>query len=119
MLARAARPKLALAVPMAPIASLAPKSPRLRTPISPSPISPTVRNTKLNQRGASTLQVPTFAYAQNPSTKSILKRSHPANSVGGKKLQFRDEPAVRCITPVPDDYHGTYVKMSKDERRWG
>ncbi|KAI4233749.1 MAG: hypothetical protein L6R40_006981 [Gallowayella cf. fulva] len=119
MLACAARPKLALAVPAAPVASLAPKSPLLRTPISPSPISPTVRNTRLNQRGASTLQVPTFAYTQNASTKSILKKSQPANRVGGKKLQFRDEPAVRCITPVPDDYHGTYVKMSRDERRWG
>ncbi|KAL8677958.1 MAG: hypothetical protein Q9186_005656 [Xanthomendoza sp. 1 TL-2023] len=119
MLARAARPKLALAVPTAPIASLAPKSPLLRTPISPSPNSPTVRNTKLNQRGASTLQVPTFAYAQNPGTKSILKKCQAANSMGGKKLQFMDEPAVRCITPVPDDYHGTYVKMSRDERRWG
>ncbi|KAL8839701.1 MAG: hypothetical protein Q9205_004579 [Flavoplaca limonia] len=119
MLSPAPRPKLALYVPMAPVASLAPRSPLLRTPVSPSPISPTVRNTRLNQRGASTLQVPTFAYAQNPSTKSILKKSQPTNSVGGKKLQFREEPAVRCITPVPDDYHGSYVKMSKDERRWG
>ncbi|KAL8809443.1 MAG: hypothetical protein Q9223_003084 [Gallowayella weberi] len=119
MLARAARPKLALSVPTTPVASLAPRSPLLRTPVSPSPTSPTVRNTKLNQRGASTLQVPTFAYAQNPGTKGILKKSRLASSMGGKKLQFRDEPAVRCITPVPDDYHGTYVKMSRDERRWG
>ncbi|KAL8953710.1 MAG: hypothetical protein Q9222_000455 [Ikaeria aurantiellina] len=119
MLARAARPKLALAVPTAPVPSLAVKSPLLRTPISPSPISPTVRNTKLNQRGASTLQVPTFAYAQNPGTKSILKKQQASSSAIGKKLQFREEPAVRCVTPVPEDYHGTYIKMSRDERRWG
>ncbi|KAI4156862.1 MAG: hypothetical protein L6R39_000952 [Caloplaca ligustica] len=108
MLARAARPKLALAVPTGPVASVAAKSPVLRTPISPSPISPTVRNTKLNQRGASTLQVPSFAYAQNPSTKSILKKTQPSSSLAGKKLQFNEEPVVRCITPVPDDYHGTH-----------
>ncbi|KAL8737891.1 MAG: hypothetical protein Q9181_001263 [Wetmoreana brouardii] len=119
MLVRAARPKLALAVPTASVTSIAPKSPLLRTPISPSPISPTVQNTKLNQRGACTLQVPTFAYPQNANTKSILKKSQAAGSLAGKKLQFKEEPAVRCITPVPDDYHGTYVKMSRDERRWG
>ncbi|KAI4203231.1 MAG: hypothetical protein LQ346_001827 [Caloplaca aetnensis] len=119
MLARAARPKLALAVPTGPVASVAIKSPVLRTPVSPSPISPTVRNTRLNQRGASTLQVPSFAYAQNPSTKSILKKSQASSSLGAKKLQFNEELGVRCITPVPADYHGTYVKMSKEERRWG
>ncbi|KAI4187912.1 MAG: hypothetical protein LQ348_004004 [Seirophora lacunosa] len=119
MLARAARPKLALAVPTGPVVSAAVKSPALRTPISPSPISPTVRNTKLNQRGASTLQVPSFAYALNPGTKSILKKNQTTASLAGKKLQFNEEPVVRCITPVPADYHGTYVKMSKDERRWG
>lgn len=119
MLARAARPKLALAVPTGPVASVTVNSPILRTPISPSPISPTVRNTRLNQRGASTLQVPSFAYAQNPNTKSILKKTQPPVTVVGKKLQFSEEPVVRCITPVPDDYHGTYVKMSKDEQRWG
>ncbi|KAL8763550.1 MAG: hypothetical protein Q9184_000676 [Pyrenodesmia sp. 2 TL-2023] len=119
MLARAARPKLALAVPTGPVASVAIKSPVLRTPVSPSPISPTVRNTRLNQRGASTLQIPSFAYAQNPGTKSILKKSQASTSLGAKKLQFNEEPVIRCITPVPADYHGTYVKMSKEERRWG
>ena len=119
MLARAARPKLALAVPTGPVVSATIKSPALRTPISPSPISPTVRNTKLNQRGASTLQVPSFAYTQNPGTKSILKKNQTSSSLASKKLQFNEQPSVRCITPVPEDYHGTYVKMSKDERRWG
>ncbi|KAL8780949.1 MAG: hypothetical protein Q9203_000962 [Teloschistes exilis] len=120
MLVRAARPKLALSVPTAPaVTNLAPKSPILRTPVSPSPISPTVRNTKLNQRGLSTLQVPTFAYEQNANTKSILKKSQATGSFASKKLQFREDPTVKCITPVPDDYHGTYIKMSRDERRWG
>jgi len=114
MLARAARPKLALAVPIS-TTSHALKSP---LPISPSPISPTVRNTRANQRGFSTFQQPTFAYALSSNTKSILKKSQQSTS-SGKKLQFREEPAVRCITPVPDDYHGTYVKMSRDDRRWG
>ena len=116
MLARAARPKLALAVPTT--TSHALKSPIPRTPISPSPISPTVRNTRANQRGIATLQPPTFAYTQSSNTKSILKKGQSSSSTS-KKLQFRDEPAVRCITPVPEDYHGTYVKMTRDERRWG
>ena len=114
--AGAARPKLALAVPTT--TSHALKSPLPRTPISPSPISPTARNTRANQRGFATLQPPTFAYAQPTNTKSILKKGQTSSS-SGKKLQFREEAAVRCITPVPDDYHGTYVKMTRDERRWG
>lgn len=137
MLARAARPKLALAVPTintsaataAHHTATAARSPLPlplpRTPISPSPISPTVRNTRLNQRGFSsaTLQAPTFAaYSQSTSksssnTKSILKKG---GKVGGtKKLSFKEEPSVRCVSPVPEDYHGTYLKMSRDERRWG
>ncbi|KAL2056198.1 hypothetical protein ABVK25_003221 [Lepraria finkii] len=119
MLARAARPKLVLAVPTINTVSAATaKSPLPRTPISPSPISPTVRNTRLNQRGFSTLQPPTFAYSQPSNTKSILKKGQ-ASSSSSKKLSFKEEPSVRCITPVPEDYHGTYMKMSKDERRWG
>lgn len=117
--ARAARPKLALALPTNSTGSLALKTSHPRTPISPSPISPTVRNTRLNQRGFSTLQQPTFAYAQSVDTKSILKRGQSSTSTASKKLQFNEEPAVRCITPVPEDYHGTYVKMTRDERRWG
>ncbi|KAF6230107.1 hypothetical protein HO133_004446 [Letharia lupina] len=115
MLARAARPKLAV---LTATPTTLTKSPLPRTPLSPSPMSPTVRNTRLNQRGFSTLQPPTFAYAEPSNTKSILKKGQTSRSTG-KKLQFREEPAVRCISPVPEDYHGTYVKMSKDERRWG
>lgn len=119
MLARTARPKLALALPTAPATSRALMSPLPPPPISPSPISPTARNTRLNQRGFSTLQPPTFAYAQSSDTKSILKKGPTSNSSAGKKLQFQEELTVRCITPVPEDYHGTYVKMTRDERRWG
>ncbi len=118
MLARAARPKLSLAVPALSVSTAAAKSPLPRTPISPSPSSATVRNTGLNQRGFSTLQPPTFAYSQSPGTKSILKRG-PQTGTKGKRLQFREEAEIRCVTPVPEDYHGTYIKMSKDERKWG
>ncbi|MCJ1269290.1 hypothetical protein MMC22_009181 [Lobaria immixta] len=119
MLARTARPKLALALPTASTTSHALRSPLPSTPVSPSPMSPTARNTRLNQRGFSTLQPPTFAYALSSDTKSILKKGQTPHSSAGKKLQFQEELAVRCITPVPDDYHGTYVKMTRDERRWG
>ncbi|KAK4698092.1 hypothetical protein P7C71_g54, partial [Lecanoromycetidae sp. Uapishka_2] len=113
MLARAARPKLALAVPAlnTTTACLA-KSPL--PPLSPSPISPTVRNTRMNQRGFSTLQPPTFAYSQTANTKSILKKGESPRSSSGKKLQFNEEPMIKIIAPVPEDYH-----MSRDERRWG
>jgi hypothetical protein len=120
MLARAARPKLALALPTATAAtSRVLKTPLPPTPVSPSPMSPTARNTRLNQRGFSTLQPPTFAYSQSSDTKGILKKGQTATSSMSKKLHFQEEPTVRCITPVPEDYHGTYVKMSRDERRWG
>ena len=120
MLARAARPKLALALPTTSAATTrALRSPIPPTPLSPSPISPTARNTRLNQRGFSTLQPPTFAYSQSSGTKGILKKGQASSSAISKKLQFREEPTVRCITPVPEDYHGTYIKMTRDERRWG
>lgn len=117
MLARTSRPKLALALPTATTTSHAMRSPL--PPVSPSPISPTARNTRLNQRGFSVMQPPTFAYAQSSETKSILKKGQKPNLTAGKKIQFRDDPAVMCLSPVPEDYHGTYVKMTRDERRWG
>lgn len=119
MIARTARPKLALSLPMATVPARTLKSPLPCTPVSPSPVSPTARNTRLNQRGFSTFQPPTFAYAQSSNTKSILKKGQTESSTANKTLQFQEEPAVRCITPVPEDYHGTYIKMSRDERRWG
>lgn len=112
---RTAKPKLSLNVPTLVIP--APKSP-FPIPISPSPInSPTARNTLLNQRGHSTLQVPTFAYAQNSSTKSILRKTTPG-LVQGKRIAFVETPTVMCVSPMPADYHGEYKKMSRDERRW-
>jgi hypothetical protein len=119
---RAAKPKLSLAVPSMSIAHSAPKSP-FPIPISPSPINtPTARNTVLNQRGFSTFQPPTFAYQQSANTKSILKRdasTAAAAATQRKKIQFHDIPTVNCVSPMPDGYHGEYVKMSRDERRWG
>ncbi len=112
-------PKLALAVPTLTIPTATVKSALPRTPISPSPISPTVRNTRLNQRGFSTTQPPTFAYSQSSNTKSILKKGHSSRSMSGKKLSFSEEPAVRSIEKLPQECYGEYVKMSKDERRWG
>jgi len=114
---RTAKPKLSLSVPTLSIP--APKSP-FPLPVSPSPInSPTARNTLLNQRGHSTLQVPTFAYAQNASTKSILRKAGPASLSQSKRIAFAEAPMVMCVSPMPEDYHGEYKKMSRDERRWG
>lgn len=106
--------KLALAVPTLsiPTSSTGVKSALLGAPISPSRISPTVRNTRLNQASS-------FSYSQAPNTKSILKKGHSSRSTSGKKLSFSEELAVRSIEPLPQDCYGEYVKLSKDERRWG
>ncbi|OAX79829.1 hypothetical protein ACJ72_05847 [Emergomyces africanus] len=138
--ARAAKPKLSLSIAAAttsntsrPVLSL--KSPVAmsvsmppRTPLSPSPLSPTARNTKLNQRGFSTMQQQaTFAYANPASSKSILKKnkvssssSSPSSGASSKRIKFSCEPTVHCVTPIDntEDYYGGYVKMSRDERRW-
>ncbi|KAL2218608.1 hypothetical protein M432DRAFT_378561 [Thermoascus aurantiacus ATCC 26904] len=127
--ARAAKPKLTLSISAAQNASrpsLSLKSPGVttpRTPISPSPISPTSKNTIANQWGYSTLQVPTYAYTNSSTSKSILKKHHSEGSTNnmGKRIQFNNSPTVYCVTPIenPDEYYGGYVKMSRDERRWG
>jgi hypothetical protein len=125
--ARAVKPKLSVSIAAAtggasrPALSL--KSPMAmtmpRTPLSPSPLSPTARNTRLNQQGYSTLQQPTFSYTNTSSSKSILKKSYPSGTRSGKSIQFNGEPTVHCITPIQDpDYYGGYAKMSKEERRW-
>ncbi|MCJ1367152.1 hypothetical protein MMC16_006284 [Acarospora aff. strigata] len=120
---RAAKPKLSLSINAASRPSLSLKPPMPRTPVSPSPISPTARNTRLNQRGFSTAQQPSYAYAQSSTTKSILKKGQKscAAASGARKLQFRDEPVVYSITPVEqgEEYYGRYVPMSRDEKRWG
>ncbi|RMZ84523.1 hypothetical protein DV737_g1101, partial [Chaetothyriales sp. CBS 132003] len=118
----ASRPALSL---HSPIAAHGP----LRSPIPPSPLSPTAYNTKLNQRGYSTKsQQPTYAYANSSSSRSILKKTHSQHSASSsassaasrRQLQFSDKPQVYCVTPIDDkDYYGPYANMSKEERRWG
>jgi len=106
--AQSTRPSLSLNVPTMP-----------RTPVSPTPISPTARNTRLNAKGFSTFQQPSYAYANSSSSKSILKKGKSSSS--GKKLQIRAEPTVYCVTPIDaenTDYYGNYTKMSREERRW-
>jgi len=121
MLARAAKPKLSLAVPSM-TSSVAthsvPKSPIFAH--SPNPINtPTARNTLLNQRGYSTYQAPTYAaYKQPSNAKSILKRDSGSSASSSKKIAFNDVPMIQCVSPMPEDYHGDYVKMSREERRW-
>lgn len=127
---RVMKPKLSLSISTTAQTSARPslslKSPMVvmpRTPISPSPISPTARNTRLNQRGYSTMQQPTFAYANTSNSKSILKKnsySQTPSSAASRHLQFREEPIVYCVTPIEntDDYYGAYTKTSKEERRW-
>jgi hypothetical protein len=137
---RSVKPKLSLSISTAAAQSstrpaLSLKSPVTasyavpRTPISPSPCSPTAHNTRLNQRGYSTLQQPTFAYANTSSQRSILKKATSSASSsslpssagsGSRRLQFCEEPTVYAITPIEaaDDYYGAYTKMTRDERRW-
>lgn len=123
---RSAKPKLSLSISTAAQAtrpSLSLKSPAMpRTPISPSPISPTARNTRMNKQGYSTFQQPSYSYANSSGHKSILKKSSSGSSTSsaGKKLQISAEPIVYCVTPIEagDEYYGGYVKMSREERRW-
>jgi len=124
------RPALSLNLPSPVAMSMPMRSPR--TPISPSPISPTARNTRLNQRGYSTLQQPSYGYSNSySSSKSILKKGSSQHSSskamsGSRRLQFRDEPTVHAITPIDQEdrehYYGSHgsssSKMSRDERRW-
>lgn len=140
---RSVKPKLALSISTSTASaagarpSLSLKSPSLmmstplRSPISPSPVSPTARNTRLNQRGYSTMQQPTYSYVNTSSSKSILKKqqqqhqqqrsasSSSSASAARRQLSFSDTPVVYCVTPIEDDdYYGAYSKMSKEERRW-
>jgi len=122
--ARVSKPKLALSIStsasQASRPSLSLKTPTLpRTPISPSPISPTARNTRMNKKGYSNYQQPTYSYSNSSNTKSILKKGSKSDSPS-KKLQIAAEPTVYCVTPIDagEEYYGGYVKMSREERRW-
>lgn len=113
--AQATRPTLSLKSPMTPL-----RSPR-DMPVSPSPISPTARNTRLNQRGYSTLQQPTYSYVNSSKSRSILKKSSMSakSSTQRRQLSFSETPVVYSVTPIEEeDYYGNHVKMTREERRW-
>ena len=77
------------------------------SPLPPtSPLTPTARNTQLNQRGAASLQLP------------ALQVPAPNKSAGKKKVSFADAHHVELVSPCPQDYYGEYVKMTREERRW-
>lgn len=126
--ARSAKPKLSLSistVQVAPVSHHAPITPVSSFVASSSPLSPTARNTRANQRGLSTYQQATYAYVQNPNTKSILRRESSSSSrnssmsshSGARKVGFREEPMVYCITPISYDEGDRYVRVTK-ETRW-
>jgi hypothetical protein len=138
---RAVKPKLSLSISTTATStrtslSLNLSSPvaMVRSPVSPSPVSPTARNTRLNQRGYSTFQQPSFSYKNYSSSKSILKKGDSNSSARmaqsqRRRLQFREEPTVHAITPIEAEdceggeaYYGSYgagkTQMSRDERRW-
>jgi hypothetical protein len=115
---RAAKPKLTLTVPGAAVGHPTPKSPYPLT-ASASPMnSPTSLYTAMNIRGISTGQQPTFIYKQCPNMKGILKKDSSKPVASTKRIQFLDTPVVTCVTPMPEGYHGEYVKMSREDRRW-
>lgn len=124
--ARAAKPKLSLSISAAQNASSRPSLSLLspgnasmmpRTPISPSPISPVASR---RDYSSSMLQPPMYAYTNSSSAKSILKKQKHATS-SSKRIHFREQPTVYCVTPIEnkEEYYGGYIKMSRDERRWG
>ncbi|WEW58828.1 hypothetical protein PRK78_004296 [Emydomyces testavorans] len=128
---RVAKPKLSLKITTTAtgVPSLSLPSPAAmampRTPLSPNPRSPTALNTSRNRKISlahlSPLQQqPSFNYANSSTTKSILKKSNAANNglAGTRRIQFSGEPTVHCVTPIenPDEYYGSYMKMSKEER---
>jgi len=124
--ARSAKPKLSLSISTVqapPVSHHAPITPVSSFVASQSPLSPTSRNTRANQRGLSTYQQATYAYAQNPNTKSILRRESSSSSrrssmsTGARKVGFSEEPMVYCITPISYDEGDRYVRVTK-ETRW-
>lgn len=126
---RTAKPKLSLSISTASQASTRPSlslsTAIPRTPVSPSPLSPTAINTRMNKRGYATTatyhyqQQPTYAYSNSSSSKSILKKGSAGAARSSKRCQFTHEPTVYCVTPIEnkEDY---WVKIaSREERRWG
>jgi len=121
--ARTVKPKLSLSIsaaqnsrPSLSLKSPGPSSIRTLTPVSP--VSPTART---SQREYSALAPVTYAYKNSSTSKSILKKHQSSRSGMSKKIQFDNSPTVYCVTPIEnkEDYYGGYVKISRDERRWG
>ncbi|KAJ5833208.1 hypothetical protein N7474_001519 [Penicillium riverlandense] len=112
----AAKPKLSLCITAAQTVSRPLKSPGAlpRTPISPiSAASP-------SSKRFSSLQVPSYSYTNNCSSKSILKKQSATRPSAQKNIQFKGTPTVYCVTPIenPDEYYGKHTKMTREERRW-
>lgn len=129
---RVAKPKLSLSIntavqPARP--TLALKSPSIRAPPSPlchspAPLSPTVRNTRLNQYSTTSSNSryaatqPTYAYANSSTARSILKKGS-RDTATKRSLSWDEKPTVYCVTPIEEpDYYGESKRMSRDERRW-
>ncbi|KAE8147727.1 hypothetical protein BDV25DRAFT_142459 [Aspergillus avenaceus] len=114
-----ARPKLTVSISAAqnasrPSLSLKSPGPLPRTPISPSAASP-------SSARFSSLQVPNYHYSNSCSSKSILKKQTNTGATAvNKRIQFKGTPTVHCVTPIenPEEYYGTYTKLSREERRW-
>lgn len=102
-----------------PVTPLAPLRSPMFPPLSPLPASPTACNTKINQKGFSTIaQQPTYSYVNTSTSKSILKRTQ-TTSPRSRQIQFSEAPVVHSIAPIEDpEYYGGYKKMTRDERRW-
>lgn len=116
----AARPALQLNITAA--QSTTRPSLSLKTPVAMprSPLSPVSAASPTSKR-FSTLQVPSYAYTNSCSSKSILKKHSSAQASGPeKRIQFKGTPTVHCVTPIenPDEYYGKHTKISREERRW-
>jgi hypothetical protein len=66
------------------------------------------------------MQQPTYAYSNQSSARSILKKDRSVSSVSGRRqLSFDDNPRVHAVSPITEDgYYGGYGKVSREERRW-
>lgn len=120
--ARAAKPKLSLSISAAQNArsSFPLKSPSAapRTPISPVPIPSPSAGAGAGAKRFSTLQP--YAYVNNCSSKSILKKQPGHGAGADKRIKFKGTPTVLCVTPIEnkEEYYGCHTRMGREERRW-
>ncbi|KAL9099036.1 MAG: hypothetical protein Q9163_005402 [Psora crenata] len=116
--ARAARPKLSLAVP--PQNSATATGPALSLKATT-----TVGESSLPSPAPRHLAPPTFAsHPETPAARragagagGLVVQKKPAKEKK-KKVQFRAETEVKCVTPLPEECYGAYVKMTREERTW-